>query len=420
MVAEPFAPAAALLLDELVALRRRLHARAEVGLALPGTQATLLDALAGLDLELTSGESLTSVTAVLRGGRPGPVVLLRADMDALPVVEATGLPFASTTGAMHACGHDLHMAGLVGAVRLLHARRAELPGTVVFMFQPGEEGYAGGRLMIEEGVLDAAGERPVAAYALHVDCLTPLGRLVTRSGPMMASASGMRIRVGGTGGHAAFPHQSVDPIPVAAEIVLAMQTFVSRRVPATDPAVVSVTRIASESSAPNVLATGVRIDANIRTLSRETFALVRERLGELVTGIGAAHGCDVGIEHIDSYPVTVNDPAETDRVLAALDELYGRDRVDRLPAPSMASEDFAYVLEEVPGTLVFVGARPPDAPAVGAPAMHSEHAVFDDSVLGRQAATLAELAWRRLADTEGVGHAIREGRRDRDLLRRSG
>lgn len=383
------------ILTGLQEARRRFHAEPEVGLDLPRTRALLLDELAGLDVELSLGTGLSSVTAVLRGGRPGPVVLLRADMDALPVVEDTGLPFASTNGAMHACGHDLHLAGLVGALRLLDAHRASLAGTVVAMFQPGEEGFAGGRLMIEEGVLDAAGERPVAAYAVHVDCLTPLGSFVTRSGSIMASASGLRVRVAGSGGHAAFPHLGVDPVPVAAEIVLAMQTFVARRVPATDPAVVSVTGIASESTAPNVLATGVTIEANIRTLSRATFALVRSGLEALATGIGAAHGCEVTVEHVDSYPVTVNDPAETERTFTVLDEIAGPERVVRLHEPSMASEDFAYVLEEVPGVLVFVGAAPPGL-GPGAPAMHSARAVFDDSVLGVQAEALAELAWRRL------------------------
>lgn len=384
------------LLANLIVFRRRLHAVAEVGLQLPETQRLLLAELGGLGLEITRGHDLTSVSAVLRGGRPGPVVLVRADMDALPITEATGLPFASTTGAMHACGHDLHMAGLLGAIRLLHERRDELPGSVVFMFQPGEEGYAGGRVMLEEGVLDAAGERPVAAFAVHVDCVTPAGTFVTRPGPIMASASGLRVRVGGTGGHAAWPQHAVDPVPVAAEIVLAFQSFVARRVPATDPAVVSVTRIESESTAVNVLATGVVLEANIRTLSRETFALVRERLTALAVGIAEAHGATADVEYVDSYPVTVNDPAETAFVLEVLDGLHGEERVIRLAAPSMASEDFAYVLDEIPGTLLFLGAQPSDVLPVGAPGMHSEHAVFDDSVLCVQAEAIAEITWRRL------------------------
>lgn len=382
---------------DLVALRRRLHVAAEVGLELPRTQRLVLEALDGLGLEVSTGRALSSVTAVLHGGRPGPTVLLRADMDALPVTEATGLEFASTTGAMHACGHDLHMAGLVGAARILAARRDELPGSVVFMFQPGEEGFAGGRLMIDEGVLAAGPARPVAAFALHVDCVFDPGVFTTRPGAIMASANGLRIRVTGSGGHAAIPHLAVDPVPVAAEIVLALQTFAARRVPATDPAVVSVTRIASDSAAPNVLATRVDLDVNIRTISRATLDLVRDGLPALARSIGEAHGAEVETEFVTSYPVTVNDPDETARLLAILDEAHGADRVRRLPATAMASEDFAYVLEEIPGTLLFLGVRPAGVPAEGAPGMHSERAVFDDGWLDLAASTLAELALARLA-----------------------
>lgn len=380
------------LTEELVSLRRRLHEDPETGLDLPRTQASVLEALAPLDLEISVGKGLSSVTAVLRGALPGPTVLLRGDMDALPVFENTGLPFASRNGAMHACGHDLHVAGLVGAARLLAERRAQLPGSVVLMFQPGEEGFAGGRAMIEEGVLDVTGERPVAAYAVHVDCQTPAGSVLTRQGPIMAGVSVLRVRVSGTGGHAAHPHHAVDPVPVAAEIVLAVQAFVARRVPVVDPAVVSITRISSDSAAGNVLAANVDLEANIRTLSRETLALVRAELPKLVTALGEAHGCGVATDFVDSYPVTVNDPAETARVLEFLDERH-RHAVVRLSSPGMASEDFAYVLEQVPGTLVFLGAAPVDTSGP----MHSDHAVFDDSRLGEHATLLADLAHRRLA-----------------------
>jgi amidohydrolase len=393
-----FLDAARGLQPELVALRRDLHAMPEVGLDLPATRERLEAALAPLGLELSRGTGLSSVIGVLRGGRPGATVLLRADMDGLPVTEETGLPFAATSGTMHACGHDLHMAGLVGAATLLAARRDELPGTVVLMFQPGEEGFAGARVMIDEGVLDAGPSRPVAAYAVHVDTVLPSGVFTTRSGAIMASASAVKVRVSGTGGHAALPHVSIDPVPIAAEIVLAVQSFVTRRIPAADPAVVSVTRIASSSNASNVLATHVDLELNVRTLSRETFALVREGLGALIAAIGEAHGATVEIEYVDSYPVTVNDPDETAFVFDLLDELVGAERVLRLPAPAMASEDFAYVLEEVPGTLYFLGARVPGlAEGEAPPAMHSERAAFDESVLALQAASLAELAWRRLA-----------------------
>jgi len=385
------------LLTDLVGLRRHLHAHPEVGLDLPETQTAILDALADLNLDVTTGTGLTSVTAVLRGNRPGPVVLLRSDMDALPVREATGLPFASHSGAMHACGHDLHMAGLVGAARLLANHREELPGTVIFMFQPGEEGYAGGKMMIEEGVLDAAGARPVAAYAVHVDCTTPHGQAVTRSGPMMASVSALHLTVRGTGGHAAYPHLSVDPVPVIAEVILAVQTFVARRIPVTDPAVVSITRITSDSAAGNVLAAAVSLEVNVRTLSRATLETIRTELPTLIRRITEAHGCTLESRFVDSYPVTVNDADETERVFAVLNDLYG-DRTMRLPSPGMASEDFAYVLDEIPGALVFLGVQPPPASGITSGAMHSERARFDDALLAEHAALLAELAWRRLTD----------------------
>lgn len=378
--------------EELVAVRRELHQAVEIGLDLPQTQGILLRELEGLGLEITRGTSLSSITAVLRGGRPGPVVLLRGDMDGLPVAEATGLPFTSTSGAMHACGHDLHMAGLLGAARLLVARRDDLPGTVIFMFQPGEEGQAGGRIMIEEGVLDAAGERPVAAYAIHVDSATPRGQLVTRGGAMMASASAMRMTLRGTGGHAAFPQLGIDPVPVAAQLILAVQAFAARRLPATDQAVISITRLSSDSEASNVLAASVSLEANIRTLSSTTLDTVRTQLPVLLAGIAEANGCAFESEFIASYPVTYNDPAETREVLEVLDDLVGAERVTRLEAPSMASEDFSYVLQEVPGALVFVGAAPDSGPLP----LHADNAIFDDAVLPLQAQVLAELAWRRL------------------------
>ena len=257
-------------------------------------------------------------------------------------------------------------------------------------FQPGEEGFAGGRLMIEEGVLEASGSRPVAAYALHVDCVTPRGALVTRSGAILASVSALRATVHGTGGHASSPHLGVDPVPIAAELVLAVQSFAARRIAASEAAVLSVTKIRSDSEAGNVIPASVDLELNIRTLSRETLELVRDELPGLLTGIAAAHGATLDAEWIPSYPVTYNDPAETEPALAAL-RAAGHE-ITLLPEPAMASEDFAYVLEEVPGTFVFVGATPEG----GAGPMHSELAAFDDSVLGLQAQVLAELAWARL------------------------
>src|SRR3954452_5929995 len=228
--------------DRTIDLRRRLHRQPEIGLHLPRTQATVLDAFADLPIEITTGTSTSSVVGVLRGARPGPTYLLRADMDGLPVHEDTGLPFASEVpGAMHACGHDLHMAMLLGAARLLAERRDELAGQVVLMLQPGEEGFHGARYMLEEGLLGVVPEAPVSgAFALHVFANQPSGVVSVRPGPMMAAADHWLVSVRGRGAHASMPPAAADPVPVAPEIVLALQSVVTRRVPVFDPAVLTV------------------------------------------------------------------------------------------------------------------------------------------------------------------------------------
>src|SRR3954470_6302537 len=236
--------------DRTVDLRRRLHRQPEVGLHLPKTQAAVLEAFADLPIEVSTATSTSSVVGVLRGGRPGPTYLLRGDMDALPLQEDTGLPFASEVpGAMHACGHDTHVAMLLGAARLLAERRDALAGQVVFMVQPGEEGYHGARFMLEEGLLDVVPEAPVSgAFALHISSSFASGTVNVRPGPMMAAADQWRMTVRGRGGHASQPHAAADPIPVPAESVLALQSMIPRRVDVFDPAVVTVAHIASGST----------------------------------------------------------------------------------------------------------------------------------------------------------------------------
>ncbi|HRL48453.1 MAG TPA: M20 family metallopeptidase [Propioniciclava sp.] len=385
---------AAGLADELRSLRRALHADPELGLELPRTQRRVLDALDGLGLEVTLGVSSTAVTAVLRGERPGPVVLLRGDMDALPVAEETGLDFASTNGAMHACGHDLHVTGLVGAAKLLAARRDELPGSVIFMFQPGEEADGGAVRMIEEGVLDAAGERPVAAYGVHV-ATGRFGVVETRAGTLMAGANELYVTVNGRGGHGSQPVTSVDPVPALLEIGLALQTMVTRRFSVFDPVVVTVTQL-SAGQAVNVIPPAARLGATVRTLSQASVETLIAETRRLADGIAAAHGCTAEVDFQIDYPVTVNDPTEAAFALEVAADLFGEDDATELPAPHMGSEDFSYVLAEVPGAFVFLGATPPEIDERTAPWNHSPLVVFDDAVLPRQAAYLAELAWRRL------------------------
>lgn len=386
------------LAPELAALRHDLHRIPELELDLPLTQQRVLEALEPLDLEVSTGTGLSSVTAVLRGARPGPSVLLRGDMDGLPVAEESGEEFSSEhPGAMHACGHDLHIAGLVGAARLLAGRRDEIAGSVVFMFQPGEEGYHGAERMIEQGVLDAAGERVVAAYGVHViSSLTPVGVVTGRPGTQMAASDQLYVTVKGRGGHGSTPHNAADPVPVAAEIVLAFQTAITRQLDAQDPVVVSVGRIAA-GTIDNVIPATAELDATVRTFSREHWEAIPEILERVATHVAAAHGLEAEVRYVRGYPVTVNDEAEAARVAGVTRALLGDSAWEPAPRPVAGAEDFSYVLEQVPGAFVFVGATPPELDPATAPYNHSAHARFDDGALPISAALLAGLALDRLA-----------------------
>lgn len=381
--------------DELVRLRRTLHAHPELGYQLPFTQKTVLDEIGDLGLEITTGDSLTSIVAVLKGGRPGPAVLLRGDMDALPVVEDTGLDYASTNGNMHACGHDMHTAGLVGAARLLAAHRDELPGSIVFMFQPAEEVEGGAEPMIAEGLLDAAGVPLVAAYGIHVEA-DERGKFTTKGGPLMAGFADLNLKVHGAGGHSSQPQATRDPVPAVAEIALALNTMVSRSFDIFDPVVVSVTQLEG-SQASNIIPDTAKLTASVRYLSADSIALLQERVPEIAENIARAHRCTAEVDFRIGFPVTVNNPAETQLAIDRLGEVFGSDHVQEMAAPRMGSEDFSYVLQNVPGTFVFLGATP-EGVDPNAETNHSPRVVFDDGLLGDQAAALAHLAFTRLSD----------------------
>lgn len=395
-----FATEAASLLSDLQDLRRQLHADPEVGLELPRTQAKVLAALEGLPLEITTGKATTSVVAVLRGTHPdrpakgAPAVLLRGDMDALPVEELTDELFRSTNGMMHACGHDLHTASLVGAVRLLTAHREELVGDVVFMFQPGEEGYNGASVMINEGVLDAAGPRVIAAFGTHVTT-EERGTFKTRPGTLQAGVNELHITVHGRGGHGAQPETAVDPVPALAEIVTALQIMVTRRISVFDPIVLSVTQL-SGGEAINVIPPSATLGATVRALSAESLDIVRTQSEQIATGIAQAHGCTAEVAFKVQYPLTVNDETETTWVVEQIAGLLGNERIELAEHPIMPSEDFSLVLERVPGTYLRLGARRPDVPTDKQGDNHSPVVLFDDSVLADQAAVLAHLACERL------------------------
>ena len=387
---------------ELSALRRRLHQIPEIGNHLPLTQQVVLDALEGLDLEITLGRSLSSVTAVLRGtAEPADgvrqVVLLRGDMDALPVTEEVDVDYRSThEGAMHACGHDLHMAGLVGAARVLHAMRDRVPGDVVFMFQPGEEGPGGAAPMLAEGLLDVAGRRVDASYALHVySADEPFGQWASRPGTTGASADEVKVRVIGQGGHGSAPHRAKDPIPAACEMVVGLSTLVTRGFDVFDPVLVTVGRIAGGTK-ENIIPDEAEFEATVRSLSRESRAKIQGDIERLVHGIAAAHGLTVEVDYKLGYPVTVNDDTEYARAKQAVVDLFGADRYTELATPELGAEDMAFVMELVPSAYFNVGACPVEDYAA-APDNHSPRAAFDDAVLPDCAAWLAEMAVRRLS-----------------------
>lgn len=381
-----------------VDLRRRLHRHPEIGLQLPTTQAMVLEALADLPIEVSTGTTTSSVVGVLRGARPGPTYLLRGDMDALPVQEDTGLDFASEVpGVMHACGHDTHVAMLAGAARLLAERRDSLAGQVVFMFQPGEEGFHGARFMLEEGLLDVVPEAPVSgAFALHITTMFPTGTINVRPGPMMASADQFRITVHGRGGHASTPHMAADPVPVAAEVILALQSMVTRRVDVFDPAVVTVGHLEAGRT-DNIIPETALVHGTIRTLSAERRADMVASVQRVGEHVAAAHELRGEFERVEGYPVTVNDAGVAAQVTATAAALLGEEASIVMEWPLMGAEDFSYVLERVPGAMAFLGARLPELDPATAPGNHSNLVVFDEASFPAGVAMYAQMALTALA-----------------------
>ncbi|MDQ4502467.1 M20 family metallopeptidase [Sinomonas sp. ASV322] len=416
--------------DTLTAWRHALHQEPEIGLDLPRTQEKVLAVLDGLGLELSTGTDTTSVTAVLRGtggsaaraehrggendddgGSPSsstvqgsaaqaerPVVLLRADMDGLPVQERTGVEFTSRIdGAMHACGHDLHTSMLLGAATILADNRHKLAGDVVLMFQPGEEGYDGASVMVREGVLDAAGRRADAAFGLHVfSSMEPHGRFVTRPGVMMSASDGLFVTVRGAGGHGSAPHAAKDPVTVAAEMVLALQTMVTRQFNMFDPCVVTVGRLAAGTKR-NVIPDAAEFDATIRTFSDANRDRMQRAIPRLLEGIAHAHGLEVDVRYAAEYPLTVTDVAETEFAESTINELFDG-RHSRLAQPLSGSEDFSRVLAEVPGSFIGLSAVPAGVDPTTTAFNHSPFAAFDDSVLTDGAALYAQLALAKTAE----------------------
>jgi metal-dependent amidase/aminoacylase/carboxypeptidase family protein len=410
----PIAADARQMQEDLARFRHDLHREPEIGLQLPRTQEKVLKALEGLPYEITLGKDTTSVTAVLRGGGDpsgaagtAPAVLLRADMDGLPVQEKTGVDYTSTIdGAMHACGHDLHTSN---AHRRGHppGRAAAPTGGRRRPDVPARRGRLRRRQLHDpRRRLDAPGRRVDAAYGMHVfSSLEPHGTFCTKPGVMLSASDGLVVTVLGAGGHGSAPHSAKDPVTAAAEMVTALQVMVTRQFNMFDPVVLSV-GVLHAGTKRNVIPETARIEATIRTFSEENRQRMMEAVPRLLKGIAAAHGLDVDVDYQQEYPLTITDQDETHTAEKVITELFGDSRLSRWATPLSGSEDFSRVLAEVPGTFVGLSAVPRDADHATSPFNHSPYATFDDGVLADGAALYAELAINRLDALAAAGARI--------------
>ena len=373
--------------EDIVAWRHDFHEHPELLYEVHRTAAAVAERLRafGVD-EVTTGLGRTGVVGVIHGRKTasGKVIGLRADMDALPIAEKTGRPYASTVpGMMHACGHDGHTAMLLGAARYL-AETRNFDGTAVLIFQPAEEGGGGGKAMIEDGLLERWAIQEV--YALHNLPGLPVGRFATCPGPIMASTDEFTITITGRDGHAARPHTTIDPIVVGAALVTALQTIVSRNVDPLDAAVVSVTKFHA-GSAYNVIPETAEIAGTVRCLSGTVRDLAEKRIAAIVKGIAAVYGADISLFYDRNYPITVNDPGAVDFAAGIAAEVSGAANVATDAPPMLAGEDFSYMLEKRPGAFVFVG----NGDSAG---LHNAGYDFNDEII-----PLGCSYWARLVET---------------------
>lgn len=339
--------------EEVIKIRRDLHRHPELGFQEFRTSIKVAEFLRESGLEPTVGIAVTGVTAEVLGEQPGPTLMLRADMDALPIEEETDLEFASLeAGKMHACGHDLHTAVLLGTARILNDMKSHLKGTVKLVFQPAEEGPGGAEPMIKAGVL----EKVDYALGLHFWSDLPCGHVAITPGPVMAAADTFRVKIHGKGGHAAYPHESEDPIVAAAALITAMQTLVSRNTSPFDSAVVSVTQIQG-GSADNIIPERVEFSGTIRTFQPATKAALFKRLQEMVPSICKSYGTVGVFEFTEGYPALINNPLPCQWVKSAAEDM----QLPLAAQATMGGEDMAYYLQKVPGAFFFLGAAPDQA-----------------------------------------------------------
>jgi hippurate hydrolase len=355
----------------------------------------VLDSLKGLDVQIDKGKQTSGLIVTLKGPTQGRTVLLRGDMDALPMPEDTELPFASkVAGRMHACGHDSHTAMLAGAVKLLHANRDRLGGTVKFMFQPGEEGHFGALRMIEDGLIDKH-PRPDGAFAIHITPNVPTGIFTAKAGPFMASTDEVRIKVTGRGGHASAPHLALDPIPIACEIVIALQNFVTRRIDAFDPVVLTIAKIEGGTTV-NVVPEAVHLLGTLRAVSEGARARAKEGILRVAQKIAEAHGATAEVTLKEGYRVTVNDGRMVSLSADVARSLFGEHGFAPMPSPVMGAEDWSYVLEKIPGCMVFLGVAPEGCSHKTAAPCHSNRMMLDENAMAHGIAMYAAVAERFL------------------------
>ncbi len=363
------------LLDDVVAMRRDLHAHPELGFEEVRTAGIVAERLRRLGYEVHEGVAQTGVVGVLRGARPGKTIMLRADMDALPMPEHSDAPYRSTiAGKMHACGHDGHVAMLLGAAEVIVGRRDELAGNLVLCFQPAEEGKGGARAMVAEGMLERFGVQH--AFGLHLYSQLATGMLAFREGPFYASSDSIEIAIRGSGGHGATPHLTVDPILVAAEFVVAVQQVVSRRIDPLEPAVVTIGALHAGTT-HNVIPSDATLLGTVRAFNAEVRAKMPERIERVLRGVCEASGASYDFEYIWRYPVTVNDATQTEYARALAEREFGQERVVT-SEKHMGAEDFSFFAEVVPSCYFVVGCR--GGERTGFP-HHHDHFDLDEAAL---------------------------------------
>lgn len=362
--------------EDIIATRRHIHQRPELAFEEYETAKLIAERLTAMGMEAATEVGKTGVVGLLHGASEGKCVALRADMDGLPIQETGDLPFKSQNdGVMHACGHDGHMAMLLGAAKVLSGMRDRLHGSVKFIFQPAEEGGGGARFMIEDGALE--NPKVDEIYGIHLWNYQPYGTVGVKEGPILAAADVFTITVKGKGGHGALPHMTVDAIVAASHLVTALQTIVSRSINPLESAVVTVGKISGGHNF-NVIADEVTLDGTVRAYAEENRQTIIRRMKEIIDGVVIAFGAQIELDYREGYPLTVNHADQVEKVNAAAEKIIGNGV--QFPYRSMGGEDFSFYLKEVPGCFFFVGSAPQDWEPLSVP-HHCSHFDIDERAL---------------------------------------